>query len=178
MTPEAFAVAELGWHDFFLAGAGASAALLGLLFVGVSINLAAITGEERIDLRARASQAFLNLVAVLVIAMLMLVPDPTPRSIAIALGLIATLGLLRVIQNVRTVVAGPRRFGGRVQTARRIGWTAVADVILIYTAARIWASSDATAIENLVTAVFVLMIGAADVAWEMLVEVSRDEERR
>jgi hypothetical protein len=54
MSPQAFAAAELGWHDFFLAAAGASAALLGLLFVGVSINLAAIAGEERVDVRARA----------------------------------------------------------------------------------------------------------------------------
>jgi hypothetical protein len=175
MTPEAFAAAELPWHDFFIATAGAGAALLGLLFVGVSINLTAITGEERLDLRARAGQAFANLVAVLVIALLMLVPDPAPRSIALALGLIAALGLVRVAQNVRSVVRGPRRLGGRVQTVRRIGWTVVADVVLIYTASRIWATADATAIENLVTAAFVLMIGAADAAWEMLVEVSRDE---
>jgi hypothetical protein len=174
MTPEAFAAAELGWHDFFLAAAGASAALLGLLFVGVSINLAAITGEERVDLRARAGQAFANLVAVLVVGLLMLVPDPEPRSIAIALWLIAGLGLLRVAQNLRSVDRLPRQFGGRVQTVRRIGWTVVADVVLIYTASRIWGSADAAAIENLVTVVLLLMIGSADVAWEMLVEVSRD----
>jgi hypothetical protein len=60
MTQQAFAAAALGWHDFFLAAAGASAALLGLLFVGVSINLAALAAEERVDLRARAGQAFAN----------------------------------------------------------------------------------------------------------------------
>jgi hypothetical protein len=172
MTPQAFAAAELGWHDFFLAGAGASAALLGLLFVGVSINLAAITGEERVDLRARAGQAFANLVFVLVIALLMLIPDPDPRSIALGLALIAGLGLLRVVQNLYTVFRGRTRLGGWRQSMRRIGWTIVADVVLAFTASRIWASADAVVIENLVTVVFVLMIGAADVAWEMLVEVS------
>lgn len=175
MTPEAFADAALSWHDFFLAAAGASAALLGLLFVGVSINLAAISGEERLDLRARAGQAFANLVAVLVIALLMLVPDPASRSIAVALAVIAALGLLRVAQNLRPLLNRPQRFGGRIQTVRRLGWTTVADVILLYTAYRLWSDADATAIENLVTVVFVLMIGAADVAWEMLVEVSREE---
>ena len=65
-------------------------------------------------------------------------------------------------------------FGGRWQTVRRIGWTVVADVILVLTASRIWASADAAVIQNLVTVVFVLMEGAADVAWEMLVEVSRE----
>jgi hypothetical protein len=175
MTPEAFAAAELGWHDFFIAAAGASAAFLGLLFVGVSINLATITGAERLDLRARAGQAFANLVAVLVIALLLLVPDPAPRSIAIGLLAIGALGLARVVQNVRAVVAGSRASDGRIQTVRRIGWTVVADAVLIYTAYRLWSSADGTALENLVTVVFLLMIGAAVAAWEMLVEVSRDE---
>ena len=174
MTAEAFALAEAAWHDFFLATAGASAALLGLLFVGVSINLAPITGEERVDLRARAGQAFANLIVVLVVALLLLIPDPQPGSIAIALAVIAGLGLLRVAQNGYAIVQGRVRFGGRVQTVRRIGWTVVADAVLIFTAARLWSTADAAAIENLVTVVFVLMIGAADVAWEMLVEVSRD----
>jgi hypothetical protein len=174
MTPQAFAAAALGWHDFFLAAAGASAALLGLLFVGVSINLTAIAGEERVDLRARAGQAFANLLFVLVIALLMLIPDPDPGSIALGLAVIAALGLLRVAQNMYTIARGRMPFGGRLQTARRIGWTVVADVVLIFTASRIWASAEAAVIQNLVTVVLVLMVGAADVAWEMLVEVSRE----
>ena len=83
MTPEAFGASILGWHDFFLAAAGASAALLGLLFVGVSINLAAISADERVDLRARAAQAFTNLVFVLVISLLLLIRTrirPSSRS--------------------------------------------------------------------------------------------------
>jgi hypothetical protein len=174
MTPEAFAAAEASWHDFFLAVAGASAALLGLLFVGVSINLAAITGSERVDLRVRAGQAFANLNVVLVIALLMLVPDPNPSSIAIAFAFVAALGLLRVGQGVYAVARGRSPSPARWPTIRRIGWTAVANAVLLFTAARIWTTGDAAVIENLVTVVFVLMIGAADVAWSMLVEVSRE----
>jgi hypothetical protein len=174
MTPEAFATAEAAWHDFFLAVAGASAALLGLLFVGVSINLAAITGSERVDLRVRAGQAFANLNVVLVIALLMLVPEPNPSSIALAFAFVAVLGLLRVGQSVYAIVRGRSPGLGRWPTIRRIGWTAVANAILVFTAWRIWMTADASVIENLVTVVFVLMIGAADVAWSMLVEVSRE----
>lgn len=174
MSVAAFAAAESGWHDFFLAVAGASAALLGLLFVGVSINLAAISGEERVDLRVRAGQAFANLNFVLVIALLMLIPDPEPSSIALALGLVAGLGLLRVAQNVYAVARGRSPYQGRVATVRRIGWTAVADSVLAFTAWRIWSGTDPGVIENLVTVVIVLMIGAADVAWAMLVEVSQE----
>jgi len=172
MTPQAFAAAELGWHDFFLAAAGASAALLGLLFVGVSINLSAIVGEERVDLRARAGQALANLIFVLVIALLMLIPDPDPGSIALGLAVVAGLGLVRVAQNLYPVFRRRTRFRNWLQPVRRIGWTVIADLVLISTAWRIWSSTDAAVIQNLVTVVFLLLIGAADVAWPMLVEVS------
>jgi modulator of FtsH protease len=174
VTPQAFAAAELGWHDFFLAAAGASAALLGLLFVGVSINLAAIAGEERVDVRARAGQAFVNLVFALVIALLMLIPDPDPVSIAFGLAVVAGLGLLSVARNLYPVFRSRTLIRNWAQIARRFGWTAIADLILIFTAWRVWSSADATAIQNLVTVLFVLLIGAADAAWEMLVEVSRE----
>ena len=62
-----------------------------------------------------------------------------------------------------------------MQIARRIAWTAIADLVLIFTASRIGFAADVAAIQNLVTVVFVLLIGAADVAWEMLVEVSREQ---
>jgi predicted ABC-type exoprotein transport system permease subunit len=174
MTQPAFAAAALGWHDFFLAAAGATAALLGLLFVGVSINLAALAAEERVDLRSRAGQAFANLTFVLVIALIMLIPDPDPRLMGISLGLVAALGLFRVGQNVVNVVRGWGRFRNKRTTTRRIAWTGIADLILAYVAWRIWTDADATAIGNLIAVVLVLLIGAADIAWEMLVQVSRE----
>jgi hypothetical protein len=177
MTVEAFAAAELRWHDFFLATAGASAALMGLLFVGVSINLSAITGEERIDLRARAAQAFANLIFVLVIALLMLIPDPDPVSISLGLAIVAAVGIVRVAQNLYPIIQGRDRFENWPRIVRRVGWTAIADLVLVFTAWRIWQSADVAVIQNLVTVVLVLLIGAADVAWEMLVEVSREPPR-
>jgi hypothetical protein len=61
-----------GWESFFVAQVGASAALAGLLFVGVSINLAKILAAPR--LTARAFQALVVLLEVLVISSLLLVP--------------------------------------------------------------------------------------------------------
>jgi hypothetical protein len=175
MTPQAFAAATLGWHDFFLAAAGATAALLGLLFVGVSINLAAIAADERVDLRARAAQAFANLMFVLVIALLMLIPDVDSRSLAAGFAVVAAVGLIRVSGNLYRVVRGHQPVGGRLRTVRRIGWTLVADVVLVFVAVRIWSSPDPAVIQNLVTVVLVLLIGAADAAWEMLVLVSTEQ---
>jgi modulator of FtsH protease len=178
MMPSAFASTVLGWHDFFLAAAGASAALLGLLFVGVSINLAAIAADERVDLRARAGQAFTNLVFVLLIGLLMLIPNPDPRLLAASLGLVSAIALIRVALNLAGLVRARAHTLDRFATMRRIGWTAIANLVLAFSAWRLWDSAGAAdVIVNLVIVVVVLLIGAADIAWEMLTEVSGEAPR-
>jgi hypothetical protein len=177
MSQEAFAAAFAPWHDFYLAAAGATAALLGLLFVGVSINLAALAADERVDLRARAGTAFANLVYVLVISLLMLIPDPEPHAIAISFGAVAALGLGRVVQHLVALYRA-RTFYNQRQTLRRIAWTVAADVVLLYVATRIYTAQDARVIGQLVWVIFVLLIGAADVAWDMLVRVSQERDRK
>ena len=62
-----------GWHDFFVAVVGAAAALAGLLFVGVSINLNRML--EFGQLPGKALLALLKLILVLVVGVLGLVPD-------------------------------------------------------------------------------------------------------
>ena len=143
--------------------------------MGVSINLAALAADERVDLRARAGQAFTNLIFVLVIALIMLIPDPDPTSLAASLGLVAGFGLLRVARNLQGVFRERDRFRNRLPTLRRIGWTVVADILLAFTAWRIWASGGAAdVLGNLAVVVFVLLIGAADIAWEILTELSHE----
>src|SRR5271154_5057176 len=61
-----------GWHDFFVGEAGASAALAGLLFVAISINLARIL--EYRHLPSRAVETLLALLSVLIVATFALVP--------------------------------------------------------------------------------------------------------
>jgi hypothetical protein len=99
-----------GWEELFLAEAGASAALAGLLFVALSINLTKIL-EVR-GLVGRAGEAIVLLVAVLVASTLVLGPDQ-PRA---ALGTeLLVAGLLAwsilVVIHARAVRAriGPSR---------------------------------------------------------------------
>jgi hypothetical protein len=62
-----------GWDNFFLAEAGASAALTGLIFVGVSLNLTKILAMPRLP--DRALEALVLLMSVLITSSLLLVPD-------------------------------------------------------------------------------------------------------
>jgi hypothetical protein len=61
-----------GWESFFVAQVGASAAVAGLVFVGVSINLDKIL--KYAGLPGRALEALIVLMLVLVVSSLMLVP--------------------------------------------------------------------------------------------------------
>src|SRR5918999_1124788 len=62
------------WHDFFLAQAAATATLMGLVFVGVCINLQKVVSDPRSGLAGRAGEALILLVAVLTVSVLVLVP--------------------------------------------------------------------------------------------------------
>ena len=174
MDPQAFAATLASWSNVFLAEAGASAALLGLLFVGVSINLNAIGLAARADLRAKAEQAFANLLYVLAISLILLGPDSDPIGDAVALGAIALVGLARVARNIVTIRGLNERLLTR-STLRRFGWTVAAALLLLYVATRFWIDADGKATVFVLVATLVLMLGAADTSWEMLVEVSRDE---
>ena len=91
------------WHEFFLAQAGAAGVLVGLVFVGVSINLEKILSDPGSGLTGRAAEALILLVAVLTASSLLLVPGQGTTLIGaevLAVGL-AAWGWVGVIQLLR-----------------------------------------------------------------------------
>jgi hypothetical protein len=174
MTVSAFQVGVQSWHDFYLAVGSASAALLGLLFVGVSINLSAITAAERADLRTRANLAFSNLLYLLCISLVVLIPGADAPSLAVSFAAIASVGLLRIARRIIGLVRGADGSWRSLATFRRLSWTLVADLVLLFVAGSIAARGDAIPLYNATFVVFVLLIGAADVSWGLLVIESDD----
>src|ERR1700677_3792569 len=74
------------WHDFFIAAAAATAALSGLIFVAVSINLRDIlTEEKKIGSSYLTGRALESLVALLIVLGISLVGlDPSISGTAFA----------------------------------------------------------------------------------------------
>jgi hypothetical protein len=70
-----------GWHDFFIAEVGASAALTGLLFVAISINVTRMI--ESPWLPPTAAQALISMIDVLITSSLALAPGQSNAALGI-----------------------------------------------------------------------------------------------
>jgi hypothetical protein len=87
----------VSWDGFFTAEVGAAAALTGLIFVGISINLQRIISLPMIA--NRAFQSLLLLIGALGVLSLLLVPDQTTLEagievVGVSLGLVGTLNAI------------------------------------------------------------------------------------
>src|SRR5260370_2960738 len=96
-----------GWENFLVAHVGASAALAGMVFVGVSINLARILSIS--GLPESALEALVLLLAVVVLSSLLLMPQPlTAAGIELLLaGLVDTAILLFLLAYSRRKIDPP-----------------------------------------------------------------------
>jgi hypothetical protein len=94
-------VVPVSFHDFFGGCASVAGALIGLLFVALSVSPEKLTGDDaRAEHQVRAGAAFSALVTTLVIALLALLPGVSLGGAGIvvaAAGLATTSGLIIVL---------------------------------------------------------------------------------
>jgi modulator of FtsH protease len=163
----AYSTAE--WQGLFIAEAGASAALAGLLFVAISINLARIL--QGAGLPGRAGEAIVLLVAVLVISTLALVPGQSPTVLGaelLAAGLVAWSVLVTIhVRAVRGRV-GP---SSRVRAGRIV--MAQAAVLPLLVAAVSLLLRAGGGLYWIVPGVVLCLVIAVLDAWVLLIEILR-----
>lgn len=157
-------------HDFFITLGGAAAALLGLLFVAVSLNVRHIVGYE--DLRELARQTFINLVAVLLYSLFGLLPQPVePFGLQVVIG----AGILVIGTGPRLVRSLVRPVGRvpRVTQVLRFGLVLVLQIGALVVGIELMRSVE-VAVWALIGIQFALLLGAARNSWEMLVELGHE----
>ena len=160
------------WHDFYVTMGTASASLIGLLFVALSINLEAITGGSRDELRAFAEQAFLSFSLVLLIAVVFLIPTNAPDSLGVAFLVLGIVGGVRMLLRAPAIWRGRRGRLGQVAFWRFI-LPAAALVGLIVSAIG-FMIDERSALYWLVFVIIGLLLSAARSSWDLLVRVSED----
>jgi hypothetical protein len=165
------------WHDFYLTAGAAAATLIGLLFVGLSINLDEFTADAGGDLRLLAEQAFANFIFVLVIALFVLIPNQDATSLALELVIVGIVGASRMVRRVRAFRRGQQDpFGGWVYIVRRLGLPGIASVALILVGVEV-PQNPISAFFWLLAVVLIYLTSAADTAWDLLIEVGRQRRK-
>jgi hypothetical protein len=157
-----------GWGEFYVALAGAAAALAGLVMVAISVNIKEIIAGP--TLPARAAAAVGSLVLVVVIAAVGLIPDQAAVAlgIEILLGtLVASLLHLRSLRHV--LVSGGASRANRIA---RIPLTLVQLLPLVIGAVLLIGGVPA-GLAWIAAGILLTVIGSMLDAWVLMVEILR-----
>jgi modulator of FtsH protease len=153
------------WHDFFVASAGAAAALTGLLFVAVSINLERILEYE--GLPERALETLVALLATLTASLFALAPGQSTKALGVELLLVGTVLTLVMSRQIRG--------GDQVNSKRRssrIGLRAVSSLPFLIGGISLIAERGG-GLYWVLAGVVGAFIAASANAWVLLVEIQR-----
>jgi len=156
------------WSDFAVGVVGATAALTGLLFVAVSINLERILQFPR--LTARAGSTLALLVALLIAGTFLLAPGQSRLALAVEL---AAVGLLMALVGAGVVSAERRDAEGPKHLKVIPVAVAVVPAALVLAAGVSLAAAAGGGLFWLLAGFAAGFVGASLNAWVLLVEVHR-----
>jgi hypothetical protein len=157
----------VGWENFFVAEVGAAAALSGLLFVAVSINLTRILAIEHLP--DRAGETLVVLFGVLAVASFGLVPGQSHVVFGVE---VTATGLLVSISTVKTQLRAYGNVEARRWLVRRIVGTQVATVPFIVGGALL-AAGRGSGLYWAAAGVLASFASGIQNAWVLLVEILR-----
>lgn len=156
-----------GWENFFVAEVGAAAALTGLLFVAVSINLARILAVPHLP--DRAGETLVVFGGALAVATFGLVPDQGHVALGCEVG---ATGLLVWGATVRTQWQSYGYVDSRPWLARRVVGTQLATLPFVVGGALLVGGSR-SGLYWVVAGVLASFASGMQNAWVLLVEILR-----
>ena len=164
------------WAGFYTATAAASAALLGLLFVVVSINAPAALGPEQAVSRRLTEQAFQNYLAVMMVSLLALFADiRTPVFGGVTLASTAMWSIWVFIRFGEAVFHRAERRAWILAIRRHLS-SLVGFTMLLVAATRMTLGVGDNA-SWMAASMLVLLFSSTAVSWELLARIARREER-
>jgi hypothetical protein len=162
------AYSTIRWESFFVAEVGAAAALAGLLFVAISINLSRILADA--NLPGRAAETIVLLVNALVIGSVCLLPGQSHTALGIEVLVIGAMAwaipATVQVRNARTPLRpGERRVVRTITTQVATVPFLVAGVSLI--------AHGGGGLYWVAGGIIATFVAAASAAWVLMVEILR-----
>ena len=102
---ETFHEILVSWSTFYFTSGGASAGLLGLLFVAISLTMPYVTDQSLDQLKVFVTPSVVYFVAVMLIASVMLIPTESSTVLAILFILGGIVGLVPTLPQVTRLIA-------------------------------------------------------------------------
>jgi hypothetical protein len=167
MTETALRLEE--WHDFYVASAGAAAALAGLIIVAMTVNIATILQIPAMPARAASTIASLTLTVVVSISSL--IPSQGTRLLGLEI-LLFSLGALAL-----SVDAAWRMFQHRETTSpgalvAKVS-VSILQILPFVVGSVLLLANDTAGLHWTAAGIVLVFIGSVLSAWVLLVEILR-----
>jgi len=157
------------WQNFLIAEAGAAAALTGLIFVGVSINLTKILSIPQLP--DRALQALILLFTILIFSSLLLVPGQSVLLISLEVsGLGAIIWVVATVIDIGILRKKPIPYRGKFLFTMAMTQLAVLPYLI---AGIILLSGNPSGIYWIVPGILISFLKSLLDAWVLLIEINR-----
>jgi hypothetical protein len=176
-TALATAYDPAAWHDLFVAATGATAALSGLIFVGLSVNIKAVLDLDeqagRNYLSGRAIEALVDLLIVLVVSLVALTPSIARGALAAVILVVAAISGISPVRALRSSggISAPDGAPKGAAVGRFV--IAAALAALFGLAGVTLAAGNGGGLDWLPPAFVLAIVIAALNAWVLLVEILR-----
>ena len=104
------------YHDFFLGTVTVAAALIGLLFVALSVNPGHLHDDARVAMRVRATSALLAFLDALFVSLVALMPHGSVGKAAMGIAIAGVVGMVTLL----AAVVARRRVMRRLELLRSL----------------------------------------------------------
>jgi hypothetical protein len=165
------------WQTFYATIATSSATLVGLLFVALSLKLEAVNLAENAGMRLLARQTFTTFLYLIGISLTFLIPGQDRFGLGPSLVVIAILGLIITVTELRAASPNLTQADNRI-LLRRSGIKIAAFASLIVIAVLILMGADAKILYWMVAPVLFLLFSASLNTWSLLIAFQKASKRR